>query len=837
MALGWLVAAVVLVLTLASWRHLQESHEREAALHFESAAHEVRNAIAVRMATYELVLRGGAALFAASAAVDRHEWRSYAEAAQIDRRLPGIRGLGFGQLVSAHDRDAHVRAIRDQGFPDYDIRPGGTRAEYTPVVFLEPFAGGNFLAFGYDMFSEPVRRAAMERARDSGEAALSGKVQLVQDSGTEARAGYLLYIPVYRNGAPRASVAERRAALAGYVYAAFRMDDLLLAIPGKGTARLGLEVYDGPDASPAALMHDDAHHGTEAPRFVRDFPLEVAGRPWTLRLSSTPEFEARIASTPPWWILLGGIVTSLLLFVLAVTLVRLHERGLALAANDAELHRLNDRLDFLLRKTPAVIYAAKAHGDYGATFISANVRTQLDHAPEDFLGDPGFWVNNIHPEDRDRVLAGQQRLFTEGSIVAEYRFRHRNGSWRWMRDETILVRDAAGEPKELVGSWIDITDRVTAEKEAETAQRRLKLALAGGRIAVWDADAESGKVWLSEQWAGLLGEPPRETWTTVEALAALAHPEDRQRLLEAVVAVLKGGRPEYVEEHRARTATGEWRWIQSRGRVTERAADGRAARMSGTNLDITLRKEAELELERTRATLQEALRAKSEFMNNITHELRTPLNSVIGFADLLKDEVPGALNAKQAGFAADILAGGRHLLALVEGILEMSRLDAPGTLLEREPVEIGAALGERVAAKRKAAAARGVAVRLDVAPEVGSAELDPTALRRMLDALIDNAVKFNRDGGAVAVRARRAGDWLEIAVVDTGIGIAREDLAKIFQPLVQLDAGLSRRHGGVGMGLALARRLAELHGGTIEVESEPGKGSTFTLHLPIREKS
>jgi len=243
------------------------------------------------------------------------------------------------------------------------------------------------------------------------------------------------------------------------------------------------------------------------------------------------------------------------------------------------------------------------------------------------------------------------------------------------------------------------------------------------------------------------------------------------------------------------------------------------------------------EREQARSTLEQTYRMKSEFMANVTHELRTPLNSVIGFAELLKDEVPGPLNPKQAAFAADILASGQRLLTLVEGILEMSRLDAAGAALQREPVAIGAALEARVAAHRKAAEARGLTMRLDVTADTGSAQLDPRALRRMLDALLDNAVKFNRDGGAVAVSARCAGRALEIVVADTGIGIACENLAKLFKPLVQLDAGLARQHGGVGLGLALARRLAELHGGTLEVESESGKGSTFTLRLPIQEDS
>lgn len=374
---------------------------------------------------------------------------------------------------------------------------------------------------------------------------------------------------------------------------------------------------------------------------------------------------------------------------------------------EAALRQSSERLEFLLRATPAIIYSARAQGDFGASFISANVRQQLGYDPDEFIADPGFWASHIHEDDRERIFAGLALLEKEGPHSREYRFRHKDGSWRWMRDELRLIRDATGAPIETVGYWID----------------------------------------------------------------------------------------------------------------------------------VTVRKEAELALERTQAGLRKALLAKSEFMNNVTHELRTPLNSVIGFAEMLKDEVPGPLNAKQAAFAVDILASGRHLLALVEGILEMSRLDASAAALVREPVEISAALEERVAAQRKAAAARGIEIRLEAAPDAGRAELDPKALRRMLDALLDNAVKFNNDGGTVTVRVRRAGDTLEIAVSDTGIGIAREDLAKLFKPLSQLDAGLARRHGGIGLGLALAQRLAELHGGTIEVASEPGKGSTFTLRFPIEEKS
>jgi PAS domain S-box-containing protein len=264
----------------------------------------------------------------------------------------------------------------------------------------------------------------------------------------------------------------------------------------------------------------------------------------------------------------------------------------------------------------------------------------------------------------------------------------------------------------------------------------------------------------------------------------------------------------------------------------------------GVFRDITERKQTEGELKRRAAEielknrlLEEANRHKSEFLAAISHELRTPLNGVIGFADLLQAGTAGRLDARQAEYVAEIRASGEQLRDLVDTILDMMRIDSAEITSNPEPVEIRAALAERVAAHRKAAETRDVTIGLQVAPDAGNAELDPRALRRMFDALLDNAIKFNREGGSVAVSARRAGGWLEIAVTDTGIGIARENLVKIFRPLVQLDAGLARTYGGVGLGLALARRLAELQGGTIKVESEPGKGSTFTLRFPVEGRT
>jgi PAS domain S-box-containing protein len=262
--------------------------------------------------------------------------------------------------------------------------------------------------------------------------------------------------------------------------------------------------------------------------------------------------------------------------------------------------------------------------------------------------------------------------------------------------------------------------------------------------------------------------------------------------------------------------------------LAHKSASGEVEYLSMIAHDITEAKQAQIAVDQT-------LHAKTEFMANVTHELRTPLNAVIGFAELLGDQVPGPLNAQQLEFTKDILASGKRLAKLVDAILEMSRLDVTGVALEREPVEIAAALCECVGAHQQAAQQRHISIAVEVAPDTGSAQLDPRALRRMLDALLDNAIKFNHEGGSVALSARRVGQAVEIDVIDSGIGIASQNLGQLFKPMMQLDASIARQYGGIGIGLALARRLAELHGGCIEVQSELGKGSTFTLCLPLGE--
>jgi signal transduction histidine kinase len=236
------------------------------------------------------------------------------------------------------------------------------------------------------------------------------------------------------------------------------------------------------------------------------------------------------------------------------------------------------------------------------------------------------------------------------------------------------------------------------------------------------------------------------------------------------------------------------------------------------------------QLGRLYGELETASRHKSEFLANMSHELRTPLNAVIGFSEVLQDRLFGDLNDKQAEYVADIHASGRHLLALINDILDLSKIEAGRMDLQITPFALSDLVQNSVALSRERATREGIALGLEVDPDIGVIEADERMLKQVLFNLLSNALKFTPRGGHVAVNAHAVGDDVVVIVRDDGVGIAPADQARIFEEFQQV--GTAHLQEGTGLGLAISRRFIELHGGSLRVESEPGHGSTFTFTLP-----
>jgi signal transduction histidine kinase len=239
------------------------------------------------------------------------------------------------------------------------------------------------------------------------------------------------------------------------------------------------------------------------------------------------------------------------------------------------------------------------------------------------------------------------------------------------------------------------------------------------------------------------------------------------------------------------------------------------------------------ELRHKSAELEVASRHKSEFLANMSHELRTPLNAIIGFSEVLHEKMFGELSEKQDEYVVDILNSGRHLLSLINDILDLSKIEAGRMELDLAEFALAPAIENALALVKERAQRQGVA--LDCAIDAGLEQVraDERKFKQVLLNLLSNAVKFTPEGGAVQVRATRNGAWLEVAVRDTGAGIAPEDQAAVFEEFKQVGNDRARRAEGTGLGLPLTKRIVELHGGEMRLESAPGEGSTFSFTLPL----
>lgn len=354
--------AATLFATVSSYQEVVDDGRRD----FDGVTNGIRLDLQDAMEGFEQLLRGGVGLFNASVFVSLEEWRAYVAGLMLQDRFPAIQGMGFAPVVGPDEIEAVAQTARAEGVSGFSFYPEGERATYTTILYLEPLDWRNQRALGFDMFSEPVRRVAMERARDTGEPALSGKVMLRQETDEGAQAGLLLYVPVYRRGARPATIEDRRAAHVGYVYSPFRMDDLVSRTffrrQPQAFSNVRLEIFDGREPDEAARLFDSARANNanrEGPmsdmrRYSSVLPTEIYGATWTLRISSLPSFENRLQFWKTWAVLSVASILSLLLGAIAafVGLGREHaiEASERLSAEVAERQRAEDQLRVVLRE-------------------------------------------------------------------------------------------------------------------------------------------------------------------------------------------------------------------------------------------------------------------------------------------------------------------------------------------------------------------------------------------------------------------------------------------------------------------------------------------------------
>jgi len=471
--LPWLVLAIILLATYLMWQNEQQDAINDVRVDFDFRVREADTRIKQRMKAYEQILRGVRAAFIASHEVTRGEFREYVDSLHLKDNYPGTRNIGFTRVLPVANKGVSVDPMRRDGVPSSAIQSGGHHEFYTSVTYLEPPSGYIRFPMGSDMYSVPALRAAMEQARDSDHAANSGKILLPQgvDEDVRIQSGFLMYLPVYKTGRPHTTIAERRANIIGWVYASFRMIDLMTGILGEISNEIDIEVHDGESVSEETMMYDpdlSGVGGNPDSLFKSISRIEVANHYWTVVIRSLYGFEMRVDRNRATFVAYVGIQTGILLALLSWLLVHGRERALqaaeALNRELAERKRAEEGL-----RLAAIVFKSVEEAvlvtDSNNLIITVNPAFSAitGYLLEDVIGrNPRIFASGKHSKEFYKEL--WDTLLATGSWHGEIWDKRKSGKLyvKWISIR--LVRDDEGRITHHVAVFSDISERKIAEE-------------------------------------------------------------------------------------------------------------------------------------------------------------------------------------------------------------------------------------------------------------------------------------------------------------------------------------------------------------------------------------
>ena len=499
------------------------------------------------------------------------------------------------------------------------------------------------------------------------------------------------------------------------------------------------------------------------------------------------------------------------------------------------LRESEERYRELFENATEIVYTLDLSGNL--TSINKAAERITGYSREEVLGAPIARI--VAPEYMDRMLQMMDRK-VQGEVLTTYELEviAKDGKRLTLEISSRLILEQGG-PVGIQGIARDISKRKRAEEALRDKEASLRLAIESAALGTWDYNPVTNVLAWDDACKAIFGLPPSAEVTYRIFVSAL-HPEDRERTQLAIRRALdcaSGGK--YDTEYRILGfEDGVERWIAARGQAFFNEA-GLAARFIGTVLDITERKRAEQErallLAREKAArveAEEANRLKDEFLATVSHELRTPLNAILGWAELLRGGRLDDEGARQA--FSTIVRNAKSQAQLIEDILDVSRIIRGNLGLEVRPVGLIQIINSALDAVRPAAYAKEIKLDVSFGKPVAPVSGDPNRLQQIFWNLLSNAIKFTPNGGRVEVRLDHKSSSARVIVSDTGCGISKEFLPHVFDRFRQADSSYTRQHSGLGLGLSIVRHLVEMHGGTVQAESEgEGRGAAFTVMLPL----
>lgn len=855
-----LLLGLSFIVFLESYRRVEERNNTLFAIRTEAA----KTAIEKRMLDYVQILKGAQALFAVSDTVTHYEWKKFFKALAIEENYPGILGLGYAHVLDSGEVNAFEERVRANGFPEFKVWPENSRSLYTTIIYLEPFNIRNKRAFGYDMFADSIRHKAMARARDTGNPALSSMVRLVQETDVAAQNGFLLYMPLYASNSVPNSLKRRRSLLQGYVYAPFRVNDLMKGILGRRFQDLEIEIYDGTQIIPERLLYKSQispeQVGSKRKDLLSIIPLRIAGHTWQLYINPAPGFGEDY--TFPWFILGGGVLFSALMFIIMYSLINIKRstylRQLITDNATAALVILdkNDNCNFI---NPA----AESLLGYSLDELQLNTFHQMVHYK--------YPDGTPYPPHECPIIKSLAEI---GSIYKlESVLFHKDGS-------PVVVNINAQpiyERGRVVAHLLEIRD-VRSEKDAEDALRlknrnlqtlnsiaenllaELELSkliqfvidscteLTGAQFGAYlnntfDASGEAMRV---HSFSG--ADPmafdnlniPRadQLFLTTLLDKSIVRSDDLTTDERYGKNNLLGILPEEslpVKSYlavpvisRSGEVLGGLFFFHSGigvfSKNTENIVKGIAAQ-AAIAIDNSRLFEA---ISQKNSELLKINNDLDSFVYTASHDLKAPVLNIEGLVYALSNAIeknkPERIRLILDNIQLSITKFKETIQSLTEVAKTNKNLDE-----SLDVINMPELLNNVLFSINDMVQQSGAIVTLDLQEQ--EVKFSSANMRSLLHNLLTNAIKYSSADRTphISISCKRKENSVELKITDNGIGIDPAYLPKLYTMFSRYHTHVE----GTGIGLYLVKRIVENNGGSIAVESSVGEGTTFIINLPV----
>jgi len=814
------LSVIGLILSIALiygvWFFSERFFYHQSQMHFEHHVNEDLYSLEHSLKKYKNALQSGIGFLQASNDVSRTDWHRYVKAIDLKRNYPGMQGIGYSTVVSPDAVQTIENKMHREGYPSFEINPKGKREFYTTILYLEPLDKRNQAAIGYDMYSEPVRREAMERSRDSGKEALSGKVTLLQEIDKDIQAGVLMYLPYYADGEEADTVEERRRSLIGYIYAPFRMGDFMHAnFTHKDI--MSTEVYDGAGKNSDNLLYKSSAFPNYHSDYRTERILNVGGREWHLFYSSSPAFDARHSSQYPILFTLIGLILNLIMLYVIVELLK--KRSMLKIKTEALKHEKEIAQNYLDIVEVMVLVLDCEHT---IQVINRRGCEIIGYRADEAIG-KNFIELFIPERIREELFnVANSVIFHNGYEYNENPIITKNGDERLIAWRNRLLKDDEGNVIGILSSGEDITDMRRTQLQLQESEAFYRTVF--GSIEESIVILNENRIVDCNDVALRLFDTTKESFIGESIFDTAYEIECQDYPLRHHISIAYNG------EFTSARCTLRLHTNPNVVKIVEfsfsRFGTNDENKLVMISRDITRKVEEEKLL-----TMHGRQAQMGEMISMIAHQWRQPLAIINAITTQMRFKaiMSGSEDDEFVDNLVKIEQQSSHLSQTISDYRDFFRPDKPKEHFNAVSL-INHALNliDHTLKNHSIHIETANMQNLDLFTYRNEVlQVLIVLLKNSLDAFVENKII----GGVITINVQPEDQYCVIDIRDNAGGIPKEIVHKLFSPY------FTTKHDGYGTGLGLymSRIIIEEHcGGLIEVSSE-GNSTTFTVKLPCRE--